>query len=368
MREPFPLRAEVEQELKQRNYLVRYIVVLAIGLLPITPVSGHHSYAGIDLDSVVELEGTVTRFNWRNPHASFELESTDETGEVTRWVFEMGSTPTMSRRGFTRDSLSPGDMVKVRGHPETGPRRYASLLSVEKEDGSVLSVAQREDGRAALTASGRDRFRSNRRAVDLNGVWRSRTGFDDVFARLVPTEKGLALQQQYDPVTENPREMCIGDPAPMNNPLFLTEITAADGTIVIKHEFFDSERVIYLDGREHPPNGERTLNGHSIGRWDDGDLVVDTRLFADHRSPYFFEIGASTGVPSGPQKHVVERFRLGEDGTYLVVDAYIADPEYLTEPMEATAVWDYTPELTFHDSFDCDLDSARQTIPPQAMP
>lgn len=71
----------------------------------------------------------------------------------------------------------------------------------------------------------------------------------------------------------------------------------------------------------------RFATGHSIGHWEGDTLVVDTANFDDHRSPY------RIGVPSGGQKHVVERFRLTEDGTHIDLEFVLDDPEYLAEPM-----------------------------------
>ena len=58
--------------------------------------------------------------------------------------------------------------------------------------------------------------------------------------------------------------------------------------------------------------------------------MVDTRNFSDHRSAY------QTGVPSGAQKHVVERFRLIENGTRMLLEFMLEDPEYLVGSMTHT--------------------------------
>ena len=106
-----------------------------------------------------------------------------------------------------------------------------------------------------------------------------------------------------------------------------------------------------MDGREHPDNGERTLYGHSIGRCENGVLVVDTALFTDHRSPY------GTGLPSGAQKHVVERFALNEDGSSLTIDVLLEDPEYLASTFTGSLNWDYTPDFELY-RYDCDPEVA----------
>jgi hypothetical protein len=94
-------------------------------------------------------------------------------------------------------------------------------------------------------------------------------------------------------------------------------------------------------------NGERTNQGHSIGRWEGDELVVDTTLFADHPST------SGDGVPGGAQKHVIERFAVNEDGRRLDIDVWIEDPQYLAEPFNDSLQWDYTPELQLY-RYDCD--------------
>jgi hypothetical protein len=133
--------------------------------------------------------------------------------------------------------------------------------------------------------------------------------------------------------------------------LFVNEIQLGDETILIRSEFFDSDRTIYMDGRAHPGNEARTLQGHSIGRWEDGVLVVDTVQFEDLRS------GNGGGVPSGARKHVVERYALSDDGTHVVIDIFLEDPEYLAEPFTATLEWNYAPEFELY-RYDCDPETS----------
>ena len=112
-----------------------------------------------------------------------------------------------------------------------------------------------------------------------------------------------------------------------------------------------------MDGRGHPDARERSHSGYSIGWWEADTLVVDTRNFADHRSPY------QTGVPSGARKRVVERYRLTGDGARLVVEFTLEDPEYLAEPMTHTRELVYAPQMTLSD-FDCDMEATRRFLPP----
>ena len=105
----------------------------------------------------------------------------------------------------------------------------------------------------------------------------------------------------------------------------------------------------------HPDPSERFVTGHSIGRWDGDTLVVDTRNFADHRSPY------QIGIPSGGQKHVVERYRLTEDGTRIDMEFTLEDPEYLAEPMVHRRPLIYSPHLEMFAG-ECDPEATRRFL------
>jgi hypothetical protein len=90
---------------------------------------------------------------------------------------------------------------------------------------------------------------------------------------------------------------------------------------------------------------------HSIGRWEDGVLVVDTRNFSDHRRGLGFG-----GLASGPQKHPVERFALRADGTAIDYSFPLADPDRLAEPVTGTLELTHTPGRPFIME-PCDLES-----------
>ena len=126
---------------------MKYMTVFSMTLVLASSVSGHHSDAGLDMGSVVILEGAVTEFNWRNPHVYFTVETTDERGEPVQWALQMGSTISVTRLGWTRESLSIGDRVTVRAHPSRDGRPYALADSVEKESGLVLPAAFDSDAR-----------------------------------------------------------------------------------------------------------------------------------------------------------------------------------------------------------------------------
>ena len=90
--------------------------------------------------------------------------------------------------------------------------------------------------------------------------------------------------------------------------------------------FMNSVRIIYLDGRKHtdPDVIVRTYNGESIGEWQGNELVVDTIGFrGDHH--WMDQDGAA--IPAGEKLHIVERFRMVNDGTQLEIEFTMTDPD-----------------------------------------
>ena len=314
--------------------ILRRMTVFAAALILAAPVSAHHSDAGMDMESTITFDGTVKEFAWRNPHV-YVIVETEQSGEPVDWELQMGPIHTSTRRGWTRDSLSPGDQVRVQANPMTDGRPYGILRSLDKEG---LSMSQGLPGLiAGLAAEGETppaTSLAGKWLTDLSKISRYPGGFDGFFhANLTLSDKGRAAQAAYDPLSsENPESTCVGRPTPsalVSTYIYVMEIDLSqqEEIIVFRSEWFDEVRTIHMDGRGHPDPSERFVTGHSIGWWQDDTLVVDTANFADHRSPY------QIGVPSGGQKHVIEQYRLAVDGTYMDAEFILEDPEYLARPM-----------------------------------
>ena len=339
------------------------LAITAVAVAFASPVFSHHSDFGLDMDAVVTFEGTVTEFDWQNPHVYITVGTVDGT----EWTLQMGSTIVVTRMGWTRESLSIGDAVTVGARVARNGRPYGLLDSIEKEGGIGLPTS-------FDAATGEPLLRESEVTVNtstLEGIWMADVsklvgypgGLDGLFTALLRlTEKGQTAQASYSEISEqNPGASCIGLPTPATivvtnlYPLEI-QINEDEETVGIRSEYFDEDRTVYMDGRQHPNGGKRTHAGHSIGWWEGDTLVVDTRNFTDHRSPY------QNGVPSGAQKHVVERYRLTEDGTRVVVEFMLEDPEYIAEPMTHTRELVHSPHIEL-SQFNCDLEATRRFLP-----
>lgn len=92
--------------------------LVATGLLLVAvPVSAHHGTSGYDMEKVITLTGTVTSFNWSNPHCLVHIEVKDSKGDVKDWIVELAAPTLMARNGWTKESLKPGDEVIAETHP-----------------------------------------------------------------------------------------------------------------------------------------------------------------------------------------------------------------------------------------------------------
>ena len=123
--------------------LVTGFAVLLVAL----PLPGHHSFkAQYDEKRPIELNGTVTRVDWHNPHVRFFIDVKDESGKVTNWEFELGSPNGLMRRGWTRNSLKPGDPVTIEGYLAKDGSKLANARNVTLADGRKIFAGAAEDG------------------------------------------------------------------------------------------------------------------------------------------------------------------------------------------------------------------------------
>lgn len=114
-------------------------------VLTTLPVAAHHSFAMFDQREVMTLEGVVTQFQWTNPHAFIELD-VPQNGGTSHWSIELNSPNNLTRQGWRRTSLRPGDQVTLRMNPLRNGQRGGLFLDLEKADGTLLDSGLPKNG------------------------------------------------------------------------------------------------------------------------------------------------------------------------------------------------------------------------------
>jgi hypothetical protein len=121
---------------------------IAGAALLMTPVLAHHASGPFyDPEKRVDIEGTVKRFVFKNPHAFLFVDVTDAAGAVVEWQIELGAPVGLQRTGWTPETLPMGMVVKVSGQPSRADGSTGiCCVRMTRQDGSpVLSGGRVEE-------------------------------------------------------------------------------------------------------------------------------------------------------------------------------------------------------------------------------
>ena len=92
-----------------------FMVLGALFVVPMA-VMAHHGAAAYDTSKLTTLKGTVTEYKFINPHVEISIAVKNEKGKVETWIAEANSPNVLSRRGWSRDTMKPGDEVTLIGN------------------------------------------------------------------------------------------------------------------------------------------------------------------------------------------------------------------------------------------------------------
>jgi hypothetical protein len=315
--------------------------------------------AGLDFDTVQELQGEVVRLSWRNPHVELTLGVTDENGDVVHWEIEAQDINTMSRRGLTKELLNEGEIIRVAGHPHKFKARVMSVTNLLLPNGTEIrfrgNPKPRWEKQRTLGFGNVDVEKllatvdtEAGKAKGLFRVWMRarRGGFP---AELPLTEAALSHQRNWveadDPnldctVPGMPPAMRLTPPHPIDF------IEQKDGNILLRIEFFDIVRTIHMNADVEPQDQPASAQGYSVGRWEDDVLVVNTSRV---NWPYFDNMAT---IPLSETAEMYERFEISEDGTQMDYSLVVTDSSTFTEPVTGRWLMDWRPDLEMQ-KYDC---------------
>lgn len=116
----------------------RGILMTVLGLSLAGSALGHHSFAMFDHENQRKFTGTVTEFQWTNPHVYIVMDVAESTGESVQWTLEGASPGILSRIGWKFNTVKEGDEVTVIVGPLRSGEPGALLKQITLPDGTKL--------------------------------------------------------------------------------------------------------------------------------------------------------------------------------------------------------------------------------------
>lgn len=123
-----------------RNKVLLSLIAVGIVLTLSAPVFAHHGSAAYETSKTITITGTVTDFQFVNPHVLISLDAKDPaTGKMGKWQGELTSPNHLARAGWTKSTLRPGDQVTIIGGPAKSGSTTMWIRKVQK-DGQDVSL------------------------------------------------------------------------------------------------------------------------------------------------------------------------------------------------------------------------------------
>jgi hypothetical protein len=116
-----------------------WIGSFAVFLMTVSlPAFAHHAWHGYDMANLTTVKGTVTQFDWGNPHVWINLEVTGDKGNTEKWAAGGPSPSRMAGTGWDKETLKPGDQITAVGHRIADGTYSLRLVKVVLSDGREL--------------------------------------------------------------------------------------------------------------------------------------------------------------------------------------------------------------------------------------
>jgi len=119
--------------------LALFLAMVFCAALISAPLLAHHGEANYDTEKMVSVKGTVTEFEFVNPHVQSSIDVKNDKGEIEKWVGEARSPAMLSRYGgWDRNTLKVGDVITFYGHRTKNGTFFMRLDKIVMADGKEL--------------------------------------------------------------------------------------------------------------------------------------------------------------------------------------------------------------------------------------
>jgi hypothetical protein len=129
----------------RKKTLARYALAAAVMLAFCASTFAHHGNAAYDLDKPITLKGTVTEFVWANPQVQIYFDVKDHKPRVVHWACETVSPGMLSRIGWTKEELKPGEEISITLGPAKNGSPVGFALKIVLANGTELKLGQGRD-------------------------------------------------------------------------------------------------------------------------------------------------------------------------------------------------------------------------------
>lgn len=342
------------------------------GVLAAPCVSAHHGFGNFAMDEDITISGVVTKMDFVNPHSWVHFEVTAADGTKSQHRCELRSATTLRRSGWTPEMFAAGQTITIEGSPDRAEKGACYVSTIKFGDGTVLDRYGQRIPAQATTTQRAARLPSGE--PNLSGDWAveqlvmtdpaGRDGTLVPLSRVGTFERGGVPEGQREiPGARGTAEAQTPRTAPPGGGGFaarpaveltdagkaaaaaspqlsraerscaagsivsdwggepVNRIAQAAGTVTIQYGRNGRTRTVHM-AAAHPANITPSADGHSIGKWENDVLVVDTVGFVPGTL-----VGAT---PHSAQLHVVERFSVDPATTTLKRDVQADDPLFWT--------------------------------------
>jgi hypothetical protein len=121
-----------------KNLVLSLAIIFGV-LLVSDPLFAHHGEANYDTSKVVSVKGTVTDFQFINPHVEISMDVKNDKGVIEKWVGEARSPSMLARiGGWDKNTVKVGDVITASGHRTKNGANYLRLLKIVLPDGREM--------------------------------------------------------------------------------------------------------------------------------------------------------------------------------------------------------------------------------------
>jgi hypothetical protein len=325
------------------------LILASIVILPFGALAHHGANSQFDTSKEISYTGVITELRFVNPHSYITFDKTDSNGNYIvndenqriNIHCEMLSGTALKRAGWTTEMFKPGTAIKVGGNPSRREENVCVLETMALNDGPEVSrfakfaettpkanlnrQARTDWGTPNISGDWADEARTNRptrvpgsprpEAIELTAA-----GQNAAAALKAKIESG---EIEGNRLNCKPRDFFQD----WTFNWMPNRIIQQKDKILITYGFMDRQRTIHMNLTEHPDNLTPSLSGHSIGRWENDVLIVDTIGFTEN----FRHVRDAISFINSEKYHTIERFSVNNEKGVLTREYKATDPSYWAE-------------------------------------